>query len=99
MYFVRWIGGNMMNGVATVQRDMPGPLGSQKIAVRLVPGYSVADPLDYMRHIKFLLFVLLPFAILGFIALLLYILTNWTNINDPIIRGAWSLIINTLPKF
>lgn len=102
LYLVRWIGGNMMGGLFTITRTLPGIPGissEQKISIKLIPGYSLADPLDYVRHFKFLLLAVLPLAILGFILMLLYFWTNWAKLDDPTIRGIWSEIINTIPGF
>lgn len=102
MYFVRWIGGNMMGGLFTISREMPGLPGTtagQKINIKLIPGYSLADPIDYVRHIKFLLLAVLPLAILGFLIMLVYFWINWANIFDPNIRAIWQGVIKTLPAF
>lgn len=96
MYLTRWIGGNMMGGLFTISRDVPG---GGKVSLKLIPGYSLADPFDYVRHMKFLLLAVLPLAILGFILMLLYFWVNWANIFDPNIRGLWGALINTLPSF
>ncbi len=56
IYVIRWIFGNMMGGLFTIQRKAPAFMfpGEQDIKVKVVPGYSLTEPLDWVRHMKFL---------------------------------------------
>ncbi len=83
LYLIRWIGGNMMGGLFVKEVTLPALLGQgqgeQKFYVQLIPGYSIDDPIDYVRHIKFLVVAAITGIIYGIIFLILYLALNPTE--------------------
>lgn len=78
LYAVRWIGGNLMGRLFTkrITPPLPYSLVIPSVTVPLVPGYSIADPLDHLRHVKIFLIAALTLVVWGFILILLYYVTH-----------------------
>ncbi|MEK7538165.1 MAG: hypothetical protein AAB619_04310, partial [Patescibacteria group bacterium] len=61
LYLLRWMGGNMMGNMFTKEltaRPPPDSAANQpdtSVSVQLIPGYSISDPIDYVRHMKFMI--------------------------------------------
>ncbi len=82
LYLLRWMGGNMMGNMFTkglTARPPPDSAANQpdtSVSVQLIPGYSISDPIDYVRHMKFLIVAAWTGVIYGFIFVFLWLITN-----------------------
>ena len=69
LYFLRWVVGNMMGEMFTDNVDL---LGVGAVSRQRIPGYSLSDPLDYIRHWKFMMIGFFTIIIYGFMSIILY---------------------------
>lgn len=96
IYFARWIGGNVMGGMLRKTISAPAPFNTlvPSIEVQLVPSYSVADPLDLVRHIKILIIGGLTLLVYGFIVMLMYMISHPDLVAKIAALHVWQSIIN-----